>query len=443
MGTSLNYKILKTIVAIWVVISLSQLQLLYNIASGGVENTIEANSVPNVVQNDIEVDLDVNKKEINMELKQSPTEVVDNDDGDDSDDKDEKDKDALDTKDAKNDRDVEDYYDMDSNDKPAPEKATKEEAKNLPKGSDAGDETSSSTLPVNVDDINCGCPITCDEIALKSSNNRLFCKDHIQKLMKEGHDQEQACAIASLEEGESTNKEKTCGVGCNPKYCKSMTKKKEIDCGCPRACDKVALQKRTKKMVCKTRIEFLMQRYNSAELDACEAASEDEPFQDSDVKPCEIECNPKFCKEMDGRPKMDISNIDVHDPPFQRHEGVVIATKVLWPKDLYVLKQMFCLLNAAYNRFVNYDLLVFTTMPWTDEEIADLQAHVGEAKLTVALEGPPTLEGHLANMTKDERAFLDERCNVTAKENITWFHRCQEGDSHLVNNLGYCWQSGE
>ncbi len=427
--SSLNNLILKTLVAVWIVVFLSQVQQLHNIISGSVENSTESNAVPNVVKNDIHLDRETNKKDVQGDLKQASSKVGHDDD----------DKRTTGKVTTKQDNTS---YDMDDV-KAMTEKATKEDAKPPPKESDAKDDTSSFTLEVDADDINCGCPITCDEIALKSSNNRVFCKDHIQKLMQEGHDQENACTIASLDEGENTNKEKPCGVGCNPKYCKAMTKKKEIDCGCPQSCDQIALQKRTPKLTCKDRIEFLMERYNSAELDACEAASEDEPFQDSIMKPCEIECNPKFCKEMDGRPKIDISNVDVHDPPFKRHDGVVIVTKVLWPKDIHILKQMFCVLNAAYNRFVNYDIVVFTTMPWTEEEISDLQAHVGDAKLTVALEGPPTLEGHLANMTKDERAFLDERCNVTAKENITWFHRCQEGESHLVNNLGYCWQSGE
>ena len=67
---------------------------------------------------------------------------------------------------------------------------------------------------------------------------------------------------------------------------------------------------------------------------------------------------------MKEKPKLDITGMDMNDPPFQRYEGVLIATKVLWSKDLPRLRQMFCLLNAAYNRHhVDYNLLVFTTLP--------------------------------------------------------------------------------
>eukprot|EP00558_Chaetoceros_sp_UNC1202_P002233 CAMPEP_0197259100 /NCGR_PEP_ID=MMETSP1429-20130617/83345_1 /TAXON_ID=49237 /ORGANISM="Chaetoceros sp., Strain UNC1202" /LENGTH=353 /DNA_ID=CAMNT_0042723299 /DNA_START=32 /DNA_END=1093 /DNA_ORIENTATION=- len=143
---------------------------------------------------------------------------------------------------------------------------------------------------------------------------------------------------------------------------------------------------------------------------------------------------------MTSRPFMDVSNVDLHDPPLKKYDGVVIATKVLWSKDRHILKEMFCLLNAAYNRHVHYDLLVFTTEPWTEEEIHELAHVVSPAKLTVVVEGP-SLEDHVASMDEQEIKFLYERCNVKADEKITWFHHCKEKDSHLVNNLGYAWQS--
>lgn len=215
--------------------------------------------------------------------------------------------------------------------------------------------------------------------------------------------------------------------------------KKDIDCGCPHICDERALNKRTPRLICKKRIEWLMEKYNDTEEKACEAASESTPFANSDL-PCEIECNPKFCKGMKEKPKLDISGLEIPSPMYERYEGVVIVTKVLHPKDIPILKQMFCLLNAAYNRHVNYDLLVFTTLPWNQEQIHDLESSVAPAKLTVAIEGP-SLEEHLSSMTPDERDFLEKRCNVTNGEKLTWFHRCTEENSHLYNNLGYSWQS--
>eukprot|EP00557_Chaetoceros_sp_GSL56_P005792 CAMPEP_0176503546 /NCGR_PEP_ID=MMETSP0200_2-20121128/15422_1 /TAXON_ID=947934 /ORGANISM="Chaetoceros sp., Strain GSL56" /LENGTH=94 /DNA_ID=CAMNT_0017902847 /DNA_START=373 /DNA_END=654 /DNA_ORIENTATION=- len=91
---------------------------------------------------------------------------------------------------------------------------------------------------------------------------------------------------------------------------------------------------------------------------------------------------------MKDKPKIDITGLEIPDPIYKRYDGVVIATKVLHPKDIPTLKQMFCLLNAAYNRHVNYDLLVFTTLPWSSQQIRDLELSVAPAKLTVAVEGP-------------------------------------------------------
>jgi hypothetical protein len=215
--------------------------------------------------------------------------------------------------------------------------------------------------------------------------------------------------------------------------------KNGIDCGCPHTCDKQALDKRTAKLVCKKRIEFLMEKYNNSELEACAAASETTPFADSHL-PCEIECHPEHCKDMTEKPKMDISGLEMPSPMYVRYDGVVIVTKVLHPANISILKQMFCLLNAAYNRHVNYDLLVFTTIPWSQQDIQKLQASVAPAKLTVALEGP-SLEEHLNSMSVEERDFLEKRCNVTKGEKLTWFHHCSEKNSHLFNNLGYSWQS--
>jgi len=125
--------------------------------------------------------------------------------------------------------------------------------------------------------------------------------------------------------------------------------------------------------------------------------------------------------------------------PFKRHERVVIVSKVLWPKDLHLLKRMLCLQKAAYNRFVNYDVVVFTTLPWTIEQVEDLGRVVAPARLTVTNEGP-TLEGHLAEMTHDEIVFLEKRCGVNRTEaNLTWFHHCKDG--RHKNSLGYSWQA--
>lgn len=142
------------------------------------------------------------------------------------------------------------------------------------------------------------------------------------------------------------------------------------------------------------------------------------------------------------RNSLDESLIDEHNPPFKKHEGGVIVTKVLWSENTSTLKRMLCTITAAYNRFVNYDIVIFTTLPWDDNTVEELAKIVAPAKLIVSTEGPP-LEQHLASMTNEEITFLEERCNVnkTAGKNLTWFNYCTEKDIKGTNNLGYAWQA--
>jgi hypothetical protein len=128
---------------------------------------------------------------------------------------------------------------------------------------------------------------------------------------------------------------------------------------------------------------------------------------------------------------------------FARYDGVVIATKVLWSDYLVEqLKPWLCLLSHAYNDKMNYDIVIFTTIPWDDKDIAKLQKIAAPANLTVAVEGPP-LEEQLAAMSKEELQILRKRCgaNETISEKLTWYHYCKEPGSKEVNNLGYAWQA--
>lgn len=209
-----------------------------------------------------------------------------------------------------------------------------------------------------------------------------------------------------------------------------------IDCGCPHTCDARALRKGNAAFTCGFRIAKMMEKYGIDQESACRSASA------KPDDPCEIECNPDQCKSLPaGGVKADLSNVDIHNPPFKRHENVVVATKVHWPKDIDILKQMFCLFSAAYNRHVNYDILVFTTIPWTQAQIDYLQEMVFPAKLTVAIDGLSTVEEHLETMTPDEITFLRNRCGVKEGEDITWFHYCKEEGYPIAANLAYAWQS--
>jgi len=127
---------------------------------------------------------------------------------------------------------------------------------------------------------------------------------------------------------------------------------------------------------------------------------------------------------------------------FKRYDGVVIVTKVLWDKDAPIVAQMLCYMAHAYNDKRNYDIVIFTTMPWREEMIDLVQKAAGKSKVTIALEGPP-LEEQLAEMSKEEVTFLRDRCYMQNKTNetLTWGHYCGEEGSKDVVNLGYCWQA--
>jgi len=126
---------------------------------------------------------------------------------------------------------------------------------------------------------------------------------------------------------------------------------------------------------------------------------------------------------------------------FTIHDGVVFVTKTLWSKDSPAIKAMVCLVNASYNRKVNYsyDFVIFTTLPWSEEEVKSLQAVAAPAKLTVVLEGL-SLEERMAALSPEQQEFLNKRCDVAENSTITWFHHCAE-QGKVNANLGYSWQA--
>ena len=214
----------------------------------------------------------------------------------------------------------------------------------------------------------------------------------------------------------------------------------ETRCGCP-LCDQVSMIHEHKGLKCGKRIDFLKNRYGASEEDSCVAAS----GLENDLAPCGQECNPKVCKNMTEKPlpfKPDLSNLTVSHEPFTRHDGVAIVTKIyVFNKDdgEKYIKRMICLMNAAYNRFVNYDYVIFVAMPFSKSQEKMLQDFAYPAKLTLVQE--PSLDEHLANMTKDEITFLRKRCGVDDGHELSWMHHCTEENSHHVNNLAYSWQA--
>lgn len=126
-----------------------------------------------------------------------------------------------------------------------------------------------------------------------------------------------------------------------------------------------------------------------------------------------------------------------NETTFKRYDGVAIVTKVLSQEELQKLQQWACLIGHAYNDRMNYDIIVFTTIPWDDDSIRQLQKVVAPGKLSVVNEGPATLDGFLADMTKDEIQFLRERCGIgnNATKTLTWNHHCHDYGTRHVSNL--------
>jgi hypothetical protein len=302
----------------------------------------------------------------------------------------------------------------------------------------------------------CGCPRTCRGDALQKKRNGITCLARIHYFVSRHKlSESKACAAAAGGDAEP------CGLECHPTECDTVVtdipatvvyaedvdaadmglsgvRPPAIDCGCPATCDAAALHKASKAFTCLGRIEFLISRYKLNETAACAAST-------GANEPCGMECHPTQCRNetaLEPAPLdwTKVAKTEPPQPPFVRYDRVVVATKVLWPSDMPKLKQMLCLFTAAYNRHVNYDIVVFSTVPWTRRQVQELRAVVPQTEVVVVRDSPP-LQDQLATMSPEEVRFLYKRCNVKEGENITWFHHCTEPGYGVKANLGYSWQA--
>mmetsp|Transcript_26005 Transcript_26005/g.56996 ORF Transcript_26005/g.56996 Transcript_26005/m.56996 type:complete len:503 (-) Transcript_26005:1084-2592(-) len=127
---------------------------------------------------------------------------------------------------------------------------------------------------------------------------------------------------------------------------------------------------------------------------------------------------------------------------FTRQEGVAIVVKVHGPHQLPLLKQSMCLLHYAYNRKVNYDIVVFTTVPITESSnplLEEIRTIISPAKITVVSDNDGIVDeiGKLSPLRR--RNFLD-RCNATSPEQITWDSECYE-EGMGMGRIRYNWQA--
>jgi hypothetical protein len=126
---------------------------------------------------------------------------------------------------------------------------------------------------------------------------------------------------------------------------------------------------------------------------------------------------------------------------FERQERVVIATKIHGPNMSFILEQMLCLLTKAYNGRMQYDVLIFTSEAFSQDEIKVIQAVGAPAKVTIVKDNPglPTMVNELEPLRKAK--FL-KRCNITTPEQIAelnFYTMCDEPGLG-PQRLAYTWQ---
>jgi len=119
--------------------------------------------------------------------------------------------------------------------------------------------------------------------------------------------------------------------------------------------------------------------------------------------------------------------------PFEKQDGIVIATKIHGPHQLILLRQSLCLLHFAYNRRPLYDIIVFTTLSVPDEDIASVRALVHPARLTFVIDNRG-LQEEIAALSKPRYDALLKACGVESPVNLTWWSNCP-------GRIAYNWQA--
>ena len=118
---------------------------------------------------------------------------------------------------------------------------------------------------------------------------------------------------------------------------------------------------------------------------------------------------------------------------FRRYDGVVIATKIHGPHQQLLLDQSLCLLQAAYNRKVNYDIVVFYTEELLVEQMKVTESLVYPAKIIWAKDNKG-LQEEIQALSPIRRTNFLKSCNTTNTTEINWFSNCPE-------RIAYNWQA--
>ena len=98
-----------------------------------------------------------------------------------------------------------------------------------------------------------------------------------------------------------------------------------------------------------------------------------------------------------------------------------------------MLEQSICLLHYAYNRRPQYDVLVFTTLPVSDDEAKPLRDIVQPVKLSFVVDNRG-IQTEIAALSPERRENFLKACQVSNPDNITWWSNCP-------NRIAYNWQA--
>jgi hypothetical protein len=118
---------------------------------------------------------------------------------------------------------------------------------------------------------------------------------------------------------------------------------------------------------------------------------------------------------------------------FHKYDGVVIATKLHGPHQQHLLDQSLCLLQAAYNRKVNYDIVVFYTEDLKEEEMNITSQLVAPARIIWAKDNIG-LQEEIAALSPIRRSNFLESCKTNTSEGLDWFSMCP-------GRVAYNWQA--
>ena len=131
-----------------------------------------------------------------------------------------------------------------------------------------------------------------------------------------------------------------------------------------------------------------------------------------------------------GVPKYDKLNLEYdYDglgiKDFDPNASAVIVSKIHANDTIPTVIQCFCLLHHAYNNRVNYDIVLFASVPISEEELQPIRDNIWPAKFTLVVDNPG-LQEMVDALEPERKADLLNRCNVTSSSELTWLTRCRE-----------------